>query len=116
MSESSCAIKVLVLCSRNQWRSPTAEQLINEMPGYVARSAGTAAAARVRVNEKLIGWADLILVMEHRHGQRLREEFGDALFGKTMRCLDVQDEYTYMDPELVELLMRRLAEVLTRDS
>lgn len=105
-------MKVLAICSRNQWRSPTAEKLINAMPGYRARSAGTEAAARVRVNERHIAWADVIVVMEHRHGRRLREMFGDALAGKVIHCLDVPDDYRYMDPELVELLQLRLAAYL----
>lgn len=66
-------IKVLAVCSRNQWRSPTAEKLINERPGFDARSAGTAPSSRIRINEKLVSWADIILVMERRHLRRLRE-------------------------------------------
>ena len=105
-------LKVLAVCSRNQWRSPTAERLINARPGYQARSAGTEATARVRVNARHIAWADVILVMEHRHARRLRELFGAALAGKAIHCLDVPDDYQFMDPELVELLQQRLTEVL----
>lgn len=105
-------VQVLVVCSRNQWRSPTAEKLINGMPGFEARSAGTSAAARVRVNERHIAWAGIILVMEHHHARRLREMFGDALAGKPIHCLDVPDDYQFMDPELVALLQQRLTECL----
>lgn len=105
-------VQVLVVCSRNQWRSPTAEKLINGMPGFEARSAGTGAAARVRVNKRHIAWAGIILVMQHHHARRLREIFGDALAGKPMHCLDVPDDYQFMDPELVALLQQRLAECL----
>ncbi len=103
---------VLVVCSRNQWRSPTAEKLINALPGYQARSAGTEAAARVQVNAKHVAWAEIILVMEHRHARRLREMFGEALDGKTIHCLDVPDDFEYLDPELIALLRDRLAECL----
>jgi len=108
--------KVLAICSRNQWRSPTAEKLINALPGFLARSAGTATAARVRVNAQHIAWADTIVVMEHHHARRLREMFGDALAGKPIHCLDVPDEFGYMDAELVALLNDRLAGCLFPDA
>ncbi len=109
---SQTLINVLAVCSRNRWRSPTAEKLINGMPGYRARSAGTGSAARVKVTEQLVAWAEVILVMEHRHARQLRERFGAQLTGKTLHCLDVPDEFEYMDPALVELLQCRLAECL----
>jgi predicted protein tyrosine phosphatase len=105
-------VNVLVICSRNQWRSPTAETLINARPGFKARSAGTSAAARVRVNERHLAWADVILVMEFHHATRLREQFGELLGEHEVHCLDVPDEYRYMDPDLIELLQHRLNEIL----
>jgi len=68
------------------------------------RSAGTAPSARIKVSEKTIQWADLILVMEKRHKEILREKFGAGLREKKVRVLDIPDEYGYMDPELVEIL------------
>lgn len=109
---TATAINVLAVCSRNQWRSPTAEKLINRLPGFRGRSAGTEAAARVQVSASDIAWAGVILVMERRHARRLRETFGAALAGKVIHCLDVPDDFKYMDPELVELLQRRLEECL----
>ena len=41
--------KLLFICSRNQWRSPTAEDLFRDHAEYEARSAGTSDSARVRV-------------------------------------------------------------------
>lgn len=108
----SVPCKVLVLCSRNRWRSPTAEKLINALPGYRARSAGTAASARVRVNQKHVEWADVILVMEPHHAKRVREEFGPLLQDTPLHCLDVPDDHQFMDPELVQLLHERLPEFL----
>jgi predicted protein tyrosine phosphatase len=34
-------LNVLFVCSRNQWRSPTAERMFKQNPVIVARSAGT---------------------------------------------------------------------------
>ena len=50
--------------------------------------------------------------MERRHWQRLRENFPDALAGKPVVCLDIADDYGFMDPELIELLDTALAEYL----
>jgi predicted protein tyrosine phosphatase len=62
------------------------------------------------VTEGLIGWADLIFVMERRHTERLRGKFPQALANKKIICLDIPDHLTYMHPELVELLKDRIAE------
>jgi len=95
---------VLFICSRNQWRSPTAEQVFRRRAGLSVRSAGTSPSARRTVSENDIAWASVIMVMEDKHKARLKAAFGRLLDGRTMHVLDVPDEYRYMDPELVELL------------
>jgi len=100
----SRATKLLFVCSRNRWRSPTAERLFDGVHGCRARSAGTEDAARVRVTAGHIGWADRIFVMEKKHLRRLRSRFGDALRGKPVDCLYIPDEYEFMQPALVTLL------------
>ncbi|TAE21337.1 MAG: protein tyrosine phosphatase [Cytophagales bacterium] len=97
-------MKLLFVCSRNQWRSRTAEDLFKNRSGIEVRSAGTEPSARIRVTAKLIDWADLILVMEKRHWQRLSERFPNETADKNFDILDIPDEYGYMDPELVEML------------
>ena len=57
----------LFLCSRNQWRSPTAAVLFKDNDLYAARSAGTSDSARIKITAGLINWADRIFVMEKRH-------------------------------------------------
>ncbi len=97
-------MNLLFLCSRNQWRSPTAEANFKDHPGHHARSAGLSPQARVRVSEKLILWADIIFCMEKEHRNRLRERFPSALDGKEIVVLDIPDDYQFMEPELVEVL------------
>lgn len=97
-------MNILFVCSRNKWRSPTGETIFNKVVGIKARSAGTEAAAMVRVNEKLINWADLICVMEQHHKKRLRQDFPKALQGKDLLVLDIPDEYQYMDEELITMI------------
>ncbi|WP_458121641.1 protein tyrosine phosphatase [Paenibacillus sp. Z6-24] len=57
-----------------------------------------------------IGWADLIAVMEKKHERRLKAKFGQDLDGKRILRLDIEDEYGYMDEELIELLKSRVSE------
>jgi predicted protein tyrosine phosphatase len=76
------------------------------------RSAGTEKGARIRVTEGLLGWADLIFVMEKRHGDRLRNKFPESLKGKNVICLQIPDNYEYMEPELVEILEAKLSRYL----
>ncbi len=101
-------MKLLFICSRNQWRSPTAEAVFRKWPGLETRSAGTAASARTRVSEKVLRWADLVFVMEKRHKQFIQEQFPDCARDLHMIVLDIPDEYGYLDPELVAELEARV--------
>jgi predicted protein tyrosine phosphatase len=101
--------KLLFICSRNKWRSSTAETIGRAWPNYEVRSAGTSDSARIKVNEKLILWADMIFVMEGKHRGILNQKFATLLRGKPVVVLDIPDDFQYMDPELIELLETRLA-------
>jgi len=96
--------KLLFICSRNRWRSPTAEKIFDGLDGIQARSAGTEAGARIKVTAGHIGWADFVFVMEKKHLRRLQEKFADELTDKRIVCLNIPDDYQYMQPELVALL------------
>jgi predicted protein tyrosine phosphatase len=102
------AKKLLFICSRNRIRSLTAEKLIEPIPGYQVRSAGTQPGARVVVTAGHLGWADLIFVMEKSHLSRLRRKFPGALEGKEVVTLNIPDEYSYMQPELLDELTGKL--------
>ena len=101
--------KLLFICSRNKIRSLTAEKLFEGVPGYACRSAGTQPGARIVVTEGHLGWADLIFVMEKSHLQRLRQRFPEALNGKEVITLHIPDEYTYLEPDLLEELRAKLS-------
>lgn len=97
-------MNVLFVCSRNKWRSRTAETIFKDNQDHEFRSAGTENDARIKVNEKLINWADLIFVMEKRHKQRLQDKFQQLLNNKKIVILEIEDNYRYMDEELIEIL------------
>lgn len=95
-------MNILFVCSRNQWRSPTAEQVYKNHSGLNVRSAGTEPSARIKLTAKTILWADVIFVMEKKHKQRLRENFLNEAQQKQIIVLDIQDDYQFMDAELIE--------------
>ena len=95
---------LLFLCSRNQWRSPTAEKIWRKDPDWKVRSAGLSPRARKTVSSVDIRWADIIFVMERKHLQRLRARFSRELQHKEVVVLDIMDDYQYLDPQLVLLL------------
>lgn len=97
-------LKLLFVCSRNQWRSPTGERIWWKTPNVSARSAGTSKSARHRVTAEDILWADLIFAMEETHKTRVRERFRQELTGKEVHVLDIPDDYGFMDPELITLI------------
>lgn len=105
-------MKLLFICSRNKWRSLTAEKIFNGVNGYDVRSAGTEASARIKVTDGHIRWADIIFVMEKKHYRRIRDKFGDIICNKKIICLDIPDDYGFMDDELVDLLKCRVSEYI----
>ncbi len=106
-------MRLLFLCSRNQWRSPTAEAVYQNDSRVEVRSAGVSASAKRRVTEKLLLWADLVLVMEHAHKQRLREQFPELMHELHIEVLDIPDDYEFMSPELVVLIRERVEPLLS---
>lgn len=105
-------MNLLFICSRNQWRSPTAEQLFRRHSHHQARSAGTSPNARRTVSANDIAWAEHIFVMEEKHQSRLKALFPRALQHKNITVLDIPDDYRYMDAELIELLQNSLQDYL----
>ena len=103
---------LLFLCSRNQWRSPTAEEIYKNHPHLSVRSAGTENGARIRVTEKMLHRADLIFVMEKKHKQRLFEKFPETVIGKRILVLDIPVDYQFIDPELIKIIELGVREYL----
>ncbi len=104
--------KLLFVCSENRLRSPTAEAVFSEYDGVEAIGAGTNADAATPVSGDLIEWADVILVMEYVHKQKINNKFSALLRDKRLVVLDIPDHYFYMQPELVELLVSRVSRLV----
>jgi len=52
--------------------------------------------------------------MEKLHRSRLSAKFRRHLNGKRIVCLDIPDDYDYMQPELVRLLEKKVTPFLRR--
>lgn len=107
-------MRVLFLCSRNRLRSPTAEQVFGSWPGIEAESAGLSRDADTPLTSELVEWAQLIFVMETPHRVKLAKEFRAHLHEQRVICLGIPDRFTFMQPELVELLVAKVGPYLRR--
>jgi predicted protein tyrosine phosphatase len=103
---------VLFVCSANRLRSPTAEQVFSKWPGIETDSAGISSGANVLLSSDQVDWADIIFVMEKTHRSKLARRFRRHLKNKRVICLDIPDDYAFMDPVLVRTLENRVGRFL----
>jgi predicted protein tyrosine phosphatase len=101
--------RILFVCTANQDRSRTAQDLYGNDPRYDVRSAGTATFAAVPLTREMLRWADRVFVMSEREDQHrtlIRIRFPEV------ECpivdLDVDDNWRRNHPDLVALLKQRL--------
>ncbi len=106
------ARNLLFVCSRNELRSPTAEQVFSTREDIEVSSAGLDPRCGNPVTPELVEWADLICVMERTHRSKLSQQFRPFLKGVRVVCLDIADDYDFMDPKLIALLEARVPPLL----
>jgi predicted protein tyrosine phosphatase len=104
---------ILFLCSQNRLRSPTAESIFADIDGFEVRSAGLNNDAIVSTSPELIEWADYIFVMEKSHRNKLQKKYKKQLNKQRVICLDIPDDYEYMDEGLINILKQRLGVFFT---
>ena len=105
-------VTILFVCSQNKLRSPTAEQIFADHPGVETDSAGTNNDAENPLTSELVRWADIIFVMEKAHRSKLQRGYRAALKDARVVCLDIPDDYEFMDAELVQLLRAKVTRYL----
>ena len=105
-------MKLLFVCSRNKWRSPTAERVFSRTPGLEVRSRGLSASAVRRLTGADVAWADGIFVMEREHKRQLMNLFRTEAGDRPLHVLEIPDEYQFTNRELVELLEAGVGAVL----
>ena len=97
-------MNLLFVCTANQLRSPTGEEVFSKYPGINAIGCGTSNDAPTTISGDLVEWADIIFVMERYHRNKVSKQFKSLLKSKKLVCLDIPDEYEKMDPILIRLL------------
>ena len=102
-------IRALFICTQNRLRSPTAEHVFATWANVETDSAGLGNDAEVHLSSEQIAWATHIFVMEKAHRNKLTKQYKRYLNGKRIICLDIPDDYDYMQPELVKLLEKKAA-------
>jgi predicted protein tyrosine phosphatase len=106
-------MNVLFVCSANRDRSPTAERVFRDVPGWDVRSAGTSLDAETRVSREVLDWADRVFVMEERHLEAVTR-MCPSCHGKTM-VLGIEDVYVRNGAKLVGELIRKMASIVDLD-
>ena len=106
-------MNVLFVCSRNQWRSPTAERIFRNDSRMSVRSCGLSDSSPRKLRVADIEWADVVFVMESKHRSRIRESMSQVLGQTPLHVLDIPDDYQFMDPELIDLLQERVESYLS---
>ena len=99
---------MLFLCHYNMTRSATAERLFCKRPDLDVRSAGTSPDALARVNALMLEWADVIFIMDDVQRRSLESMYPDHPALQRLVCLDIPDNFTFLEPELVRLLEERV--------
>lgn len=105
-------VNVLFVCSKNRWRSPTAEKMFSDHDLLRVRSAGTSRSAVRTVQSADLKWAECVIAMEQKHLARLRAEFPGETRYLDMHCADIPDDYRFMDPELQTLIAEAVRRIL----
>ena len=106
-------INLLFVCSKNKWRSPTAETLYYRDCRVNVRSAGTSSSARKKISERDLLWADLILVMENKHRKAIAQKYRHLNLPNIM-VLDIPDDYQYMSDDLIKMIQTSTEDILSR--
>lgn len=99
---------ILFICSQNKLRSPTAETIFSDIGGFDVRSAGLNNDAEIPLSSELVDWAETIFIMEKTQRNKLKKKFKKHLNKQKVICLDIPDDYEYMQPELVTILESKL--------
>lgn len=102
---------VLVVCGRNKKRSRTAEHIFKNDDRFNIRSVGLSPKSERKISEQDLNWADLVFVMETNHRSRISSTYRHLSIPE-IEVLNIDDEFEFMDEELVQLLTDRINNIL----
>ncbi|MFZ6052567.1 hypothetical protein [Halocola ammonii] len=102
---------ILVVCGRNKRRSRTAEFIFKNDSRFNIRSVGLSPRSERQIKENDINWSDEIFVMEDDQKARISESFRQLDLPQ-IHVLHIDDEYDYLDEDLIEMLEGRINSIL----
>jgi predicted protein tyrosine phosphatase len=102
---------ILVVCGKNRKRSRTAEYIFKNDSRFNIRSVGLRDKSERKISEKDIIWADLILAMEDGYKNWIMGLYRHMDLPQ-IEVLGINDEYEYLDPELIDLLEEKINSML----
>lgn len=101
------AKRVLCVCSAGLLRSPTMANTLHQEYGYNTRACGSSEDfALIPITEALVFWADeIVFVNKDNYKDVLHEEgYVDILREKRVVVLDIPDQFSWNEEELVEII------------
>lgn len=111
--------RVLTVCSAGCLRSPTAAHILASPPfNFNTRCCGLETEyAIIPISDALVVWADTIVVMERRMVEPIEDMLVEINNKQNIKesaeiiVLDVEDNYEYRNPELVNILTSKFTEL-----
>lgn len=104
--------KVLCVCSAGILRSPTMAALLTKYWAFNTRACGTDKNyALVPLSTALVKWADQIVFVNPDNYNEAKLLSNESVYEELLEksiVLEIEDDYKWMQPELVELLMKEL--------
>lgn len=100
-------MRILFVCNQNENRSKTAELIFKDR--FETRSAGL--FNECPVTESELSWAEVIVVMEDFQRSEIAKRFPKQYMQKRILSLEVPDVYHFNQPELIEVLKRKVEEL-----
>jgi predicted protein tyrosine phosphatase len=101
-------MNILFICNQNKNRSKTAAEIFKDK--FNTKSAGLYADKPISEDE--LSWADLVFVMEDFQRTEISKRFPDSYLKKQIISLDIPDIYHYNQPELVDILKKKMEELI----
>ena len=98
--------KLLFVCNVNINRSPSAAELFKDR--FETRSAGLSELSKIQLNKELLEWSNIVVVMEEWMRTEISIRFPREYMQNKIISLEIPDVYSYMQPELVNLLKEKI--------
>ena len=103
--------RVVCVCSAGLLRSPTAAFVLSQAPwNFNTRAVGLVPEfALVPLDQVLLEWADEFVCMTQDQADAVSDMAAQFQLSTPVTCLNLPDNFSYRDPELMRLVSERYA-------